>query len=1496
MTFQTVIARFRATSLSNRERGDKFEALVKRFLQLDPLYAGLFADVWLWMEWPGRAGRGDTGIDLVAREAVSGDLWAIQCKFYEHGHTVSKKDIDTFLSASGKTGFAKRLIVSTTDGTWGDNAETALVDQQVPVQRIGLSELAAAPIDWSFAGAPEELNVSASPAKKNEPRPHQLEAIDAVLSGFVKHDRGKLIMACGTGKTFTSLAIAERLAVEQSGCARILFLVPSIALLGQTLREWSANTRFPLHAFAVCSDVKVGRTRASNDLEDIHVHDLAIPATTDTKALAAAMRKSGEREGLTVVFSTYQSIAVVSQAQRDGVPDFDLVVCDEAHRTTGITLGGTDESHFVRVHDAQFIRSQRRLYMTATPRLYSDTTKKQATEADAVLASMDDESLYGPEFHRLSFGVAVERGLLTDYKVLVLTVDEGHVAETMQRQLADDNSELNLDDMAKIIGCWNALAKRTGNGEIDIDFGGDIEPMNRAVAFISTIQGSEEFARVTPKVTKYVPDAEVERLHLEVKHVDGTMNALVRAQRLDWLKAPVASNECRILSNARCLSEGVDVPDLDAVLFLSPRNSDVDVVQSVGRVMRKTSDKQYGYIILPIAVAAGVQPDEALRDHKTFKAVWQVLQALRAHDERFDAIVNTIELNPTRAKQKIGIGHVGAGSDEDSLSRSGRDAEGADKDGGGLGAQLILDLPEWREAIYARIVQKVGVRTYWEDWANDVVDIAAAQQTRIHALLNGANPTISKAFEAFVKALRANLNESITTDDAIGMLSQHLITKPVFDALFEDYAFAEHNPVSQVMDRMLSAIGDQNLDTETERLQGFYDSVRRRAEDIENAEGKQKIITELYERFFRKAFTKTAESLGIVYTPTEIVDFILRAADDALRVELGVAISDEGVHVLDPFTGTGTFITRLLQSGLIKPKDLLRKYTLELHANELLLLAYYIAAVNIEATYHGIAGGDYVPFEGIALTDTFQITEEGDLIDELVMPANNARIQRQLGTDITVIVGNPPYSVGQTSANDNNQNLKYPTLDRNIEQTYAARSTATSKRTLYDSYIRALRWATDRIGGPGVVAFVTNGGWIDGNTAAGIRLSLAEEFSALYVYNLRGNQRTAGELSKQEGGKVFGAGSRNTVAILIGIRNHTDVGPCRILYRDIGDYLTREEKLAIVGENSLGSVGWQRIAPDSRGDWLGQRDETFESFTALGDKESGSRSGRVFATYSLGLATGRDAWTYNFSKPTLVSNVRRGISAYNAQVERLERKRERRPDIPLDDVVVPDPTRFHWNRNARQDATRLRRYAYAKSAVTIGCYRPFSRQHVYFNGQLNAMLYQLPRLFPTPQHPNLGFYVVGSGSDVPFSVLMLDALPNLHVTGAGSGGQYFPRWSYTAVDQGADSSPELFADDDSSPVTDGYRRTDNITDEILADYRATYDPEVTKDDIFHYVYGVLHSPQYRETLPPTSRRRCPGSQRPRQSTTSRRLRRLASTSPIYTSGTRGSRRTSLRRG
>ena len=1411
ITIHDILDELRASALDERDKGDKFERLMQGYFRTDPEWALQFSDVWMWSEWPGRSGKPDTGIDLVARRRDSDELTAIQCKFYAPHHTMQKVDIDSFFTASGKIGFSRRIIVSTSD-KWSKNAEDALADQQTPTQRLDVSYLSESTIDWAeYSLATPSVMPTRGPKQL---LPHQIKALARVREGLTIHDRGKLIMACGTGKTFTSLKIAEELV---DGDGLVLFLVPSISLLSQSLREWSQEASVTLRPFAVCSDARVGRKQT----EDMGVVDLAEPATTNAAKLLERMSKTSGEGKITVIFSTYQSLQVIADAQSAGLDEFDLVICDEAHRTTGVTVAGDDESAFVRVHDQRFVKAKKRLYMTATPRLYDDASKSKAAENTAVLTSMDDDAFYGPELHRLGFGEAVDQGLLSDYKVLVLAVDESAVSRQFQSQLADDNHELKLDDAAKLVGCWNGLAKRgLDQGRLHVS----AAPMRRAVAFAENISISQKVARLFEVVSdQLVADSDEEDpLTCEAEHVDGTFNVLERNRLLDWLKSdqPKGSNVCRVLSNVRCLSEGVDVPALDAVLFLNPRNSVVDVVQSVGRVMRKAVGKEYGYVILPIGVPADMRPEEALADNKKYKVVWQVLQALRAHDDRFNAMINKIELNRER-DDKLQVIGVDLGG------------EGGNKDDDPQPVQLPLTWSdEWRDAIYAKIVTKVGDRRYWEDWAKDIAVIADRHVTRITTLLEDGSLGIHDKFKQFHAGLQANLNSGISRDNAIEMLAQHIITKPVFDALFEGYAFAEHNPVSLVMQDMLDALDAQGIDKETESLDKFYVSVRLRAQGIDNVEGKQRIITELYEKFFKNAFPKAADSLGIVYTPVEIVDFILRSVEHVLNTEFEASLNDEDVHILDPFTGTGTFVVRLLQSGLIDVDNMLRKYTQELHANEINLLAYYVAAVNIEATFHGLRGqgtGEYLPFDGIVLTDTFQMHEDDDTIDPAIFIRNNDRVARQKATDIRVIVGNPPYSAGQTSANDNNANLKYPTLDARIERTYARRSTAANKNSLYDSYIRAIRWASDRIEGQGVVAFVSNGGYIDSNTADGLRKCLVDEFDSVYIYNLRGNQRTAGEQSRREGGKVFGGGSRATVAVMFLVKNRPKaIGTRgRLWYREVGDYLSREQKLEIVESSYLDEISWQHLAPNDHGDWINQRRDDFERYAPI----FGSARPSIFEMTTPGLQTNRDAWVYNESLLALKRTVTGMVQRYNALVAH--------GGVSQDDFSVGEAG-IKWSSSLVARAGRGERIAIESKDFQTAAYRPFHKQNVCIAEGLIHRPGKTAQVFPVGGPENTCFLVPASGSMAPpFFCLATATLPDVGFVGIGTS-YIFARYRFERRGDG-----DGFHFDGDEGIIDGYRRIDNITDSTLNRYRAAYGHQVTKDEIFGYVYGLLHSPRYR---------------------------------------------------
>ena len=1408
-TLAQLLAEFRETSTSDSDKGSKFERLTKYYLIKDPIWSEQLSNVRLREE----ANIGpDVGIDLVANDIASGGKVAIQCKFYDERTYLD--DLGTFYTSSGKDGYVKRIVV-TTSNQWTRNAEEALKNQQIPVQRILLHDMEQSLISWGAFDLTENYG-SVSIAQK-ELRPHQIDALTAVMTGFKDADRGKMIMACGTGKTLVSLRISEEFFKKKNSPSTVLFLAPSISLLSQTIMEWGQNKKSPYMALAVCSDAKVGK----KDDDDMQVTDLAIPASTDVEKLGAALANRGTKN--LVIFSTYQSLEIISKSQngkKNPLAEFDLVICDEAHRTTGVTQAAkaavNDFSHFVRIHDNDYIKARKRLYMTATPKIYKDVDNKVA-EAGGVIASMDDPEKFGEEFYRLGFGTAVERGLLSDYRVLILAVDEEYVARVDLERFRSEDSTINLDDASKLLGCWRGLSKIKTRGE-DVD---DI-PMKRAVAFANTIDASQVLAKRLDIVgrTANRPVESNTGLLLQTKHVDGKQNALVRRQSLEWLKADPGPQTARILTNARCLSEGIDVPALDAVIFTEARGSQVDIVQAVGRVMRKYDGKNSGYIILPVAITAGADVNSTLKGTK-YKVIWDVLNALRAHDDRFDVIVNQINLNQDR-DSKIEVDVIT--DDEGSNVSTAEEFEQG----------ILVHLPsQIADGIYAKIVEKVGERDYWEKWARDIADITKSQETRITKIIEKPNTKARKQFDAFLKGLRESLNSSITDAEAIEMLAQHLITKPVFDSLFADYHFTENNPVSQSMDGILE-IMSEHIEAE-KRLEIFYQGVRKRVEGIDNNSSRQKLITELYGRFFKIAFPKMTEKLGIVYTPVEVVDFIIRSSEFALNSHFKSSLSNEGVHILDPFTGTGTFITRLLQSGVIKNKDLERKYHSEIHANEIVLLAYYIGAINIESTFAELNNMSYSSFDGMVLADTFQMFEEDDELDLEIFATNNQRAETQKVKDITVIIGNPPYSAGQTSANDQNQNVKYPTLDSRISKTYAAGTQTQNKNKLYDSYIRAIRWASDRIENDGVVCYITNNGFIDSNVAEGLRKSLYKEFSDIYVYNLRGNSRTVGDLARNEGGNIFDI--RVGVAIICLVKK-AESKESTLHYFETPNSLSKKDKLELlVNQGSIENVSWTEIEPNVHGDWSSQRNEIYPSFIGLGSKDKKQRDDvYIFDSYSRGVETSRDSWVYNFSEEKLRTNIKRLITTFNAELNNWVSSGARKDIV---ESTTKNPQLISWSRSLYQFMNKKTQIVFAENSTRVAAYRPFVPQFLYFDEILNNEQGRQETFFPSSDAENFGFYISGLGSVKEFSTLMIDMTPDVNFWGS-EGGQFFPRYTYKL----SDTNGDLFSEAEDGKLS----RQDNISAKVVKEFSKKLGFNVTSDDVFYYTYAILNCPEYRSTF------------------------------------------------
>lgn len=1436
-------------SISEKEKGTKYEAACVWYLSSDPYWAhslrrvGALEQALSWDDCPVHDTQ-DTGIDLVAQGA-EGEWWAIQCKCHDSEKQLPKGVCDSFYArALGDPAVSRYMIMTTAKGLAKNLGQQV---ENTGTMVVDTAKMAASNLDWApFIEGRTAERVT------YDARPHQRDAIDAIEAAFAGHDRCKAIMACGTGKTLMALRLAEE---YLGGRGTILFCAPSISLVGQSMREWLAQSRVPLAPLVVCSDAKASRVE---DAIPMTLDAFEYPATTRPDRLYAAWEASHEDDGLTVVFSTYQSIDVVHAAQQMGLPDFDLIVCDEAHRTTGSALPGVpreESSSFMKVHYDENVRGAKRLYMTATPRIYGETAKRKGAEEDFTIASMDDESIYGPVAYQIKFGEAVERGLLTDYKVVVLTVEEDALRGRIP--LTDDEgvdaNSLDADDIGKIIGCWKGLAEHGENAPADALGIGDmlvvddmnaepayeVQPLHRAVGFCSTINASkticEAFSRI---VERYVEEGGDDfDLKCELDHVDGSMNSADRNRKLAWLGGEVPQDECRILTNARCLAEGIDVPTLDAVIFFNAKNSTVDVVQAVGRVMRKAEGKHFGYIILPIFVPSGMTPEQALDDSKVFANVWSILQALRSHDERIEARVNALALEQQARKNKASDPDAARhkGWDDSLPSKKEQEERAAAEIAAGVQTKLALfPVERWERAVHTTLVKKCGTRIYWDTWAADVARIAERHIERITALVEG-NEVVGSKFHVFLKGLRDSLNPGITEEDAVEMIAQHMITMPVFDALFGDFQFAKSNPVSIAIDGFLATLSEHRIKeaSDTEVLDVVYASVRRRAAMVRSDSARQQLIRDLYEQFFKKAFPKTSKKMGVVYTPTEIIDYILRETDRMLRREFGKSLADGGVHVLDPFAGTGSFMAHLIESDLIPVDRLEHKYRHEMHSNEILLLAYYIMTINIEYAYHERMGGDYVPFEGGVLTDTFQMTEADDTLDERVFGENSERVRRQNEQPIHVIFGNPPYSIGQTSADDDNQNEKYPFLDARIEQTYASSGNANLKKGLYDPYVRAFRWASDRIGERGIICFVSNGGWIDGSSFDGFRRCLSDEFSDVYVLNLKGNQNTPDW--RREGEKVFGVGAKIGVSITMLVKNPESTRRGVIHYHDIGDYLTRSEKLSLVSDFATsGDIEWEKLNPDEYGDWLNQRDDSIKQFAPAKG---------IFSVTGLGVSTNRDPWVWNYSFQQLKKNVGTTIDAYKDSLSMGEE--------------LSDKTRIKWTRGLRSRLGKGEEIRESDIRWPLAQYRPFVSQYLCASPQLIEMpSIQLSKLHPTNELENVEICVSGPRSS-QFSCLITSSIPCLDYVQKT---QCLPLYWYESRDE----SESLFGS-----TRKGFIRHDAISDEALAVFSEAYPHafpdrykkdggvELNKEDIFYYVYGILHSPEYRKRFDASLKKELP---------------------------------------
>ncbi|WP_375153423.1 type ISP restriction/modification enzyme [Helicobacter pylori] len=1060
---------------------------------------------------------------------------------------------------------------------------------------------------------------------------------------------------------------------------------------------------------------------------------------------------------------------------------------------------------------------------------------------------MDDAKTFGEEIYTLNFERAIALDLLTDYKVIILAVRSENlsgVTNSVNKKISQlkaegtklDKKLINNEFVCKIVGTHKGLAKQDvialddeNKEDNDLKNKADTFVSQRAISFCKSIQTSknikDSFETIMECYDEELKKKSFKNLQINIDHVDGTMNCKERLEKLENLNQ-FKPNTCKVLSNARCLSEGVDVPALDSVIFFDGKSAMVDIIQAVGRVMRKAKNKKRGYIILPIALRESEikNLDEAVKN-TNFKNIWKVIKALRSHDPSL--------VDEATFKEKIKIfGSDDASNldDEEELQKDKTEHQNDPKEAQKTLFDAIL-LQDLANAVYNVMPTKLGDRNYWENFAKKTGNIARTLNERLKDIFD-KNPEI---FDNFLTSLRGNIHQSIKEEEALDMITSHVITKPIFDALFGDNI---QNPIAKALDKMVLKLSDLGLEGETKDLKNLYESVKTEATHAKSQKSQQELIKNLYNTFFKEAFKKQSEKLGIVYTPIEVVDFILRATNGILKKHFNTDFNDQNITIFDPFTGTGSFIARLLskENNLISDEALKEKFQKGLFAFDIVLLSYYIALINITQAAQN-RDSSLKNFKNIALTDSLDYLEEKN--DKGVFPLfedlkENKDIKDTLaGQNIRVIIGNPPYSAGAKSENDNNQNLTHPKLEKWVYDTYGKNSTAKVGATTRDALIQSMRMASDVVKDKGVVGFVVNGSFIDSKSADGFRKCVAKEFSYLYVLNLRGNARTSGEQRKKEGDGIFDSGSRATVAIVFFVKDKS-APDNTIFYYEVEDYLKREAKLNLLaGFENLDLVPFKEIVPNDKGDWINQRNDDFEKLIPLKRDKTLKIFNTIFDLNSNGVVSGRDPWVYNFSPKILTQSVQTCIDTYNADLKRFnevfrEAFKQRAKGVKSDKLhkqlndkeITTDKTKIAWVQNLKTQLIKGKKLDdFSQEKISVSLYRPFNKQYFYYERELACSFCSMKKIFPDKGVHNV---VINTGVGKAFSALISSEIPCYDLL--------FHNQAY----------PLYYYDDLGN-------RYNAISGYALNLFRRHYkDNAITEEEIFYYIYAIFHHKGYLE--------------------------------------------------
>jgi len=1360
----------------NLEKGQLLELATKLYLEDEGF------TVYFWKEFASKNGFiiQDTGIDLVAEK--NGHLYAVQCK--NHSKDISWKDLGTFVGSLMLKNFNFK------GGILVANKLTMEAERKIEEIKKDIITIPVSDIEEYLEKAQALLEGKQIEKERKELRPYQKEAIESVIKGFGSNDRGKLIMPPGTGKTLVSLRIAESFGKG----SLILFLCPSIALLDQSIKAWLRDSEIPINSYAVVSDAGVGK-------DELNAKSLlSFPATTSTQELIEAF--SLDKDKLNVIFSTYQSLDVIKEAQILGLPEFDLILSDEAHRTAGVSK--KEETNFKLIHSNENIKGKKRLYMTATPKVFDvkGEEKRKIEEENLIkIFDMDDEEIFGPKFFEYSFRKAIEEGYLSNYRIVAMELDKKEVQKELYEYLISAGS-LDIDETTKLVGLGRLV-----KGEVYNEDGNPLDlKIKSGIVFTNRVSKSkqiaEEFSRIFQEYYKTTPPA-------EVKHIDGNMSAFEKRNRIDWLKGG-DDNKAHILTNAKVLTEGIDVPALDFVAFLDSKESIVDIIQAVGRVIRKAEGKEFGLIFIPLVVDTEKKNIDEQVEKTSYKTMWQVIGALASLDSAFEAQIRHILIEDG--------GRNGKDKDKD----PNREILIIDK---GNMKQKELYEPI-RRYLSAKIVKSFRLGSiFLKDWAVETAEIAKALKDQIQIALE-KDQSFRQKFEELREALSTVLNEGIEEQDTTDLIVQYILTKPIFDAVFE-----YKDRTDEILDSIFEYF-KHFLENNIKGLDKFYEEVQNRAKGLRNEEERQEFLRHLYTNFFNVAFKEKTDEAGIAYTPVPLVSFITKLVNYLTQKHFGKQLHDENVVLLEPFAGTGTFISLAIEN--MDPQKLEEKLQRkEIWANEILLLPYMAMTKNIESVISKKTG-KLIPFETALWTDSFALMEKlyerkTPQLPAIIPEKFKEMIEKQLKAKVNVIISNPPWRAGKENENEGRKNVEYKNLRKRINQTYVENAKnlgAGLPKSLYDTYMQALRMATDRIE-EGLIGFVLNSGWLKGLAGRGVRKVLREEFAEVYVYDLKGDARTSGEERRRQGENVFGDQSRAGVCLLFLVKKKDKKEPAKIYYKAVKDYAKRGEKEVELKEweEKLDQIPWQEVIPNDEHDWIDQGDREFQNFVKLGDKNN-KHDITVFHTYSSGLKTNRDGYAYNFSKDDLKNYMGRLIDTFN---EHLEKVGEEITKENLEEKIEKDQRKIKWDGTLKNWLFRLKdKQIYKEDRVFSAFYRPFVPTQVYFDKVFNNSTYQLPSIFLTQNAENLAIAVSGKGS-AWFDTFITDRIVDF---GSMYNTQIFPLYTYTTENKLFDKT---------------IQKQYNITDQALKHFqKALNDDSITKEDIFYYIFGVLSTPSYVE--------------------------------------------------